>query len=121
MRGAGSSTLVALFVTVNVALAQAQGVSPSPVSAAIDVRSALYGRNGTTSSCSALVAVRKACQGRMECAVPVSASVCTDGQAPSVLIPALAVTYRCNVSDLKPRSVVATKPFTLRLSCMHLQ
>ena len=65
----------------------------------------------------AVDAVKRQCEGKVRCSVPVADDVCTPPQrAPSVLIAGLSVRYHCFQGD-KDRVVTADRPFQLRISC----
>jgi hypothetical protein len=100
--------------------APSENTTPSgtPNAVGIIIRSALYGPQNLAASCSALRAVRIACQGRLRCSVSVSEKICDfDSKPAPSLFPALTVSYRCTESQPLQERIVE-RPFVLRLSCV---
>ncbi len=82
----------------------------------IDIVSASYGNANGFSLCSAHDAVKRRCQGRQRCSIPINDSLCLAAEVQPVLIPSLIVRYRCYQSQ-KPLQVSAARPFSLTISC----
>ena len=83
----------------------------------IDVIRATFGSRFEQNPCDVTAAVRKACQDRISCSVPVDDRLCTSpGQGLPPLIPTLNVQYRC-ATTTKFRIKAAEKPFLLRIDC----
>ena len=86
----------------------------------IEIVGATYGLRRTRLICPAAAAVRRECQGRLQCSIMVADAVCPPGERPpSVLIATLAVQFPCFPGD-RDRTAAATRPFQLSISCAGL-
>ncbi len=82
----------------------------------ISIVDAIYGRRQELNMCSALTAVTKLCQGKIRCTVQPDVSLCKKGQAISLLIPVLEISYRCAPTD--PILIAHSEPpFSTIVSC----
>ena len=128
-RLAGTVRAVAITLGIGIA-APALAADPGPSNApphdaapvpqhapSIQIVYALYGSPRSYKTCDAADVIKRMCQGRVRCAVPVGDDVCPAPETPpSVLIAGLSVRYHCFQGD-KDRSATAQRPFTLRISC----
>ncbi|MBS0559426.1 MAG: hypothetical protein JSR21_05175 [Proteobacteria bacterium] len=83
----------------------------------IDVIHASFGARFDQNPCDVTSVVRRRCQDRASCSIPVDERLCPNpGPGIPPLIPLLSVSFRCATAQ-KARTQAAEKPFALRIEC----